>query len=126
MAHVPWKLTDNSTGSSVVFEFPINPSTFKLPRRSGNITTESTTAPSGSTIIFQGQDNVPHWSCDGVILTQAFYTDANTWFTKRYPMVLTDDQSRSWNVLITSFDMERRRSATNQWSHKYTMQGLLI
>jgi hypothetical protein len=126
MAHVAWKLTDSSTGTGVDFLFPINPNKFDLPRREGNIVTQSTTAPSGSTLIFQGRDNVPRMSFAGVILTQAFYTDAETWFTKRYPMTLTDDQSRTWNILITSFDMERRLSATNQYAFNYTVQGLLI
>lgn len=126
MAHVAWTLTDSSSGSPVYFSFPINPNEYSLPTREANITTEAVTAPSGGTILFQGRDSVPRISFDGVILTGAFYTDAHTWFTKRYPMVLTDDQSRTWTILITTFELKRRRSATNQWSFTYTVQGLLI
>ena len=37
MVHVAWTLTDNSTGSPVVYTFPINPNEFEAPGRRANM-----------------------------------------------------------------------------------------
>jgi hypothetical protein len=126
MPHVAWTLTDNSSGSPVVYSFPINPNTFDPPGREANIVQESLTAPNAQPLIFQGRDKVNTGSMTGLVNTEAFYQDLQLWADKHYVMVLTDDQGRSWNILITSVKWTRLRRAINQSRFDYTIDFLEV
>lgn len=126
MAHVAWTLTDNSTGSPVVYSFPVNPNTFQSPGRQASISQESTTAPNGTTILFQGQDKAPTGSFGGAIMSASMLADIQTWANKWYVLTLTDDQSRTWDILITGLSLDRLRRATNQNRFNYQIDFLAI
>lgn len=126
MPHVAWTLTDNSTGSPVVFSFPINPNEFEPPGRSANIKNEVGTAPSGIPIIFQGRDSPSSGTMSGLVNTETFYNDLQTWADKWYVLTLTDDQSRTWDILITGLSWTRIRRANNQWRFDYTIDFIEV
>lgn len=121
-----WKLTDNSTGTPVEYNFYVNPKTQGFDGRKANVTSETSTAPNGQVLLFQGRDKVPTFKFSGHIISSAQYSDMNTWLEKPYPMVLTDDQSRAWTVLITSYTLERVKRANNQYRFDYNVDGLII
>jgi hypothetical protein len=120
-----WTLTDNSTGTPVVLTFDINPYKFSPPGRSANLSTQTTTAPNGARIMFQGYDKPSTASFTGRALTQSFYTTLDTWKDKGYPMTLTDDQGNTWNVIITGWKWERLKR-TNLWAYEYNAEVTVL
>jgi hypothetical protein len=120
-----WTLTDNSTGSPVVLTFDINPNTFDTPGRNSNIITEQTTAPNGQTLVFQGRDKAKEASFAGAVLTQSFYNDLDTWKNKHYPLVLTDDQGSTWDVIFRTWRWKRIHR-TNNWRYDYQATVLVL
>jgi hypothetical protein len=119
MPHVAWTLTDYSTGSPEVFAFPINPNEFSPPGRQANIATELGTAPNAAPIIFQGRDQITRGSFAGVVNTEDFYLNLRDWLNKWYVLELTDDQGRTWDILVTQVEWTRIRRANNQWRFDY-------
>jgi hypothetical protein len=126
MPRVAWTLTDNSTGSPVVLTFPINPNEFTAPARSANIKEEIGIAPNGVPVLFQGRDAPKRGSFSGAITSEAQYNDWQTWMNKWYPMTLTDDQSQTWDILITNFSLQRLRRAINQWRYDYSVEFIQV
>lgn len=126
MAHVAWTLTDNSTGSPVVYSFPINPNEFDPPNRAASIANDVGTAPNGIPVVFQGRDRPGQGSMSGLVNSQTFYNDLQTWSSKWYVMTLTDDQARSWDILITNVAWNRVRRANNQWRFDYTIDFIEV
>ena len=120
-----WTLTDNSTGSPVVLTFDINPYKFDPPGRQANLATQTTTAPNGQRIMFQGYDKAPTASFTGHTISQSFFTSLNTWKDKGYPLMLTDDQGSTWAVLITGWRWTRLKR-TNQWAYEYTAEVTVL
>ncbi len=125
MPHVAWVLTDNSTGSAVELTFDINPNSFEPPGRNSNIVQELTTAPNGQTILHQGRDKSRTAVLSGAVTTQSFYNSLDTWKDKDYPLVLTDDQGNSWNILIRDWRWDRLRR-TNNWRYNYEATVLIL
>lgn len=125
MPHVAWTLTDNSTGTPEVMTFDINPNSFDPPGRQATIVQEQVTAPNGQTLLFQGRDQTRTASLSGVVATQAFYETLNTWKDKWYPLVLTDDQGNSWNVVIQEWTWTRLRR-TNNWRYDYSAKVIVL
>jgi len=115
-----WTLTDNSTGSPVVYTFPLSPNKFNPPGRDANITDESTTGSTGGTIMFQGRDAVPTLSFSGKITSESMHDNLRAELDKWYDLILTDDQGATWNIIITTYSMERIKSAVNH--HRYTYE----
>ena len=126
MPHVAWTLTDNSTGSPVIYSFPINPNQFDVPGRTAQIESQTTTGPNGTTVLFQGKDEPPKGSMSGAVTSEAMRLDLETWTDKWYVLTLTDDQSRAWDILITNFSYSRLRRATNQNRFDYKIDFLEI
>lgn len=120
-----WILTDNSSGSPVNLVFNINPISFSHPGREAQLTTEYSTAPTGTTIVFQGKDKIQTGSFEGAIITQAFYNEINTWARKPYALVLTDDQGNTWDILITNLKLTRVKRR-NPWRFDYAIQFLEV
>lgn len=126
MPHVAWTLTDSSTGSPVVYTFPINPNAFDLPNRQATITEETSSAPNGSPIIFQGRDAVPKGSFSGVVRGAAMKSDIALWAGKWYPLVLTDDIGNVYTVIITSLRWNRLRRAIEPHRYDYSIEFMVV
>lgn len=121
-----WTLTDYSTGSPVVFTFPINPNQFTHPNKTAKIKSEQTVATTGSVVLFMGRPEMPKLSFKGVIRTEQFYNDMVTWTDKWNPLELADDEGTTWSIVISDFRPERLKSATNQWRFSYTVDALVV
>jgi len=121
-----WKITDNSTGSPVVFTFPISPNKFGPPGRKANIKDESTTGSVGGTIMFQGRDAVPTLTFSGTINSSTFHDNLRAELDKWYDLVLTDDQGAYWNIIITDYSLERIKSAVNHHRYSYNVTAKVL
>ncbi len=121
-----WTITDNSTGSPVVWTFPISPNEFDHPGRDASFIEESTTGNAGQTILFQGRDTVPTLSFGGTITSSTMYTELRAELDKWYEVVLTDDQGATWNVIFQSYTMARKKSAINHHRYQYNVTAKVI
>lgn len=121
-----WTITDNSTGTPVVWTFPISPNEFELPGRSASVQEEATTGSAGSTIIFQGRDSVPVLTFGGTINSKTFRDELKAELEKWYDLILTDDQGDSWGVIFTNYSMTRKKSAVNQFRYQYNVTAKVL
>ena len=126
MARTAWTLQDNSTGSTVTLTFPYNPKEFSPPGREATTSQEQTVSTTGANVIFQGRDKPGKGQFAGTARTQQQVSDIDTWCDKWYPLILTDDLGRSWNVLITNLSWTRQRRVNNVWIHDYTIDFIEV
>lgn len=121
-----WKFTDSSTGTPVVFEFPINPNKFQPPARKSRVTADYGTGGNGSRIMFQGQDEVSRGSFGGVINTQTQHDNMVFWSGKWYPLTLEDDLGNTWDILIVSYSEDRLNRHIYPHRYDYNIEFMLI
>lgn len=121
-----WQLEDTNTGTPETYTFEVNPREGGSPPYSKNINYQSTTAPDGKTLVYEGQDEVQEIEWQGVILSQDQYNNLKYWYDKRHQVKLTDDLNREMYIYIHSFEPTRRRSTNYDWSHEYTMKATIL
>lgn len=121
MARVAWTMTDESTGTPVVYEFQINPNEFDPPNRRAQITATTTTAPNGITIVMQGRDQPRTGRMSGLVNTATQKNQLTSWFNKWYPIILTDDLGNDYEVIWQSVSWTRLRRAINPHRYDYTV-----
>lgn len=126
MPHVAWTLTDNSTGSPEVWPFPINPNEFVPPNRRANITEEMAVAANGNPVLFQGRDQVRRGSMSGASRGSQMFTDLVAWTSKWYPLVLTDDLTNSYQILIVDVTWKRLHRTNEPHRYDYTIEFLVV
>lgn len=126
MAHIAWTLTDVSTGTPVIYSFPINPNEFDPPKRMANITEEISVAANGSPVLFQGRDAVRSGQMSGVCRGAQMFDDLDLWASKWYPLTLTDDLARSYIIVIKEITWKRLRRAIEPNRYDYTIQFLIV
>jgi hypothetical protein len=120
-----WTLTDYSSGTPVVLTFDINPNKFSWPGRSSNIKADLTTAPNGTTILFQGRDKLRKATFEGLVNSQDFFTDLDTWKDKHYPLELADDQGNTFTILFEDWKWTRVKRR-NPWRFDYTASVIIL
>jgi len=121
-----WTLTDSSTGSDVVWTFPVNPNEFTAPARKATFKQESVLSPTGGTILFQGRDSVVKMAFSGIVNSETFYNELRTQLDKWYTLVVTDDQGSYWDIVIESYSFKRKRTALNQWRYDYEVKAIVV
>lgn len=124
MPVVRWEFFDGSISETYTWE--INPREGGSPQYEKNIIYENTSAPSGKTLIFEGQDRPAELEWSGVILSQAHYDTLLTWFEKRRQIRLTDDLGRVMWIYITAFLPTRKRAVGRPYKHEYTMRATIL
>jgi hypothetical protein len=121
---VRWEFLDPQTLDTAVFE--INPDEGGTPSYSKNITSHSTVAHNGKTIVFEGSAPATELNFSGTILTESMYNLLYNWFSLPHQVQLTDDLARVWLLYITKFEAKRVRSAIYPWKHTYTVTTLIL
>lgn len=121
---VKWEFFDPTNSTTVAFE--INPSEGGAIAYKKNITTQSTLAHDGKTLVFEGAQVPPEINFSGTILTETQYNQMVTWFNKKHQMQLTDDLSRVMMVFITEFTPVRERARNYPWKHSYTCKAVIV
>lgn len=108
------------------YTFEINPNEGGSPSYKKTVGNQSTSAPDGKTLLFEGQDEVQTLQWSGVILTQAHYDKYVEWWQKRRQIRLTDDLGRQYWIYLTSFEPTRRRAATRPWKHDFNATATIL
>ena len=124
MAVVKWTFLDLTDSSVVTLD--INPDAGGSPQYKKTLTTQSTLAPGGKTLIYEGADSAPTISFSGTILTLALYNKFVTLFNKRHQIQLTDDLGRVYVVYLTDFQPVRVHHAGNFFFQTYTCIALIV
>lgn len=126
MARVAWTMIDNSTGVTETLQFEINPNEFEPPGRRARITTMNTTAPSGTRIFFGGADEVSQGQIRGAVNSASFKAALDTWFSKWWPLTITDDLGNSWDILIEDVSWTRLNRYLYPHRYDYTMRFMSL
>jgi hypothetical protein len=124
MAVQRWTFTDPVT--SAVYTFEVNPNEGGSPQYKKTISSQSTVAPGGAVILFEGADEPRTGSFSGSILSLGQYQAMTTWFSKRYPIVMQDDLNREQTIYITEFAPKRQRSALYPYKHTFTVNYIVL
>lgn len=85
-----------------------------------------TAAPLGAKILFGGGDQVPTGQMSGLVNSETFKDDLTAWSLKWWPLVLTDDLSNSWDILIQEVTWTRVRRAIFPHRYDYTIRFLEV
>jgi hypothetical protein len=121
---VKWRFDDPFDSSFA--EFEVNPNEGGTPALRKNITSTSTLAPGGKTIIFEGAREATDIQFSGVILTESQLETVTEWFNKSHQVQLTDDLGRVYMIYIYSFEATRERARSHPFKHRYTVQAKIL
>ncbi len=103
----------------ITVTFPINPNEGGSPQVDKQLNIQSSVGPRRHTIIQEGQSGPPTLNFSGVILTQAHLELFETWFDRKYLLILTDDLGRQSKGVFSSFRPERVFKPNNPYYHRY-------
>jgi hypothetical protein len=126
MALVRWLFTNLNLATPVTVEFDVNPREGGSPSRKKIMTTESTLAPGGKVLIFEGAEEVGPLEWSGVILREDHLNMYLEWYALQNQILLTDDLGREQMIYITEFSPQRERSAVHPWKHTYTARASIL
>lgn len=124
MPVVRWEFEDPQTLDTYTFE--VNPREGGTPRYTRSFDTQKAVAPDGQAILFEGRRSLSTSSISGVILTETEFLAMLEWFNKPYPVLLTDDLGRQFEIAITAFSPTRRRAYGRPWKHDYSIDYTIL
>lgn len=124
MARVAWLFTD--TVVPATYSWPVNPNDGASPSYRKKISHQSTLAPDSAALVYEGQGDPVQFSFSGTILTEEQYSAFVTWWKKRYPVRITDDLGRTFDVVFVDFEPKRVRSSTYPYRHTYQANCLVL
>lgn len=119
-----WTFYDSYLTDTATFE--VNPNEGGSPNRKKNLSYQPTTAPDGAVLLFEGRDPARTGQFSGTLLTEAQYDMFETWFSKRYPITMTDDLDRDFLIYITEYNTTRKRAVHYPFKHEYTVSYVLV
>lgn len=119
-----WRFYDPVTAQDQ--EFFINPNKGGSPPRRKNVIYQSTSAPDGKTLVFEGHDETQQLEWSGVVLEQNQYDLYVEWFGKRRQIRLTDDLGRVMWIYITAFEPNRVYSSSHPWRHEISVKATIL
>lgn len=124
MPVIRWTLTDPTDDS--VYTFHLNPESGGSPQYKKQIESQTTTAPDGNVLLYEGAKPPKTGSVTGTILSLAHYQAMVTWWEKSNPVVMTDDLGRTQTIYIVDFLPERKRSTSHRYLHPFTINYVVL
>lgn len=124
MAVVRWTFYDPV--DDVTYELDLNPHTGGDPQYRKSLTHESTAAPGGLQLLFEGADEPQQLSWDGAIVEAGHHAALRTWWDKRRQILLTNDLGEQFWIYIKSYEPKRKRSALNPYRRDYSMTAVIL
>lgn len=121
---VRWTFLDPNTSTTT--EFEVNPQEGGSLPLEKNITSHSTVAYDGATILMEGNEPPQEMTFSGNVYTHAAYLNMVTMFSKRHQIQITDDLGRTFMVYFTNFEPKRVRSRNYSWKHSYVVTALIV
>lgn len=125
-----WKLvdpTDASAGGLYLFE--PNPNKMSSPFPARALTTESSSAPGGRPMVWEGPTPPTEWSFGGSILDKAQYEALRSWVYDRPGHVYVYDHfGRRLDTVLREFIPESPERMRNgrYWYHTYTIKAVVF
>lgn len=114
-----WNLYDPISTTS--YDLLVNPDS-EVTVSAKTLTYETTAAPSGGLLVYEGADQPVTLTLSGTLLGIDQYHNLMDFYALRHQVQLTDDLNRVRWVYFTSFTPTRVRSATFPW--KFTWSGI--
>ena len=133
MSRVPWLWYDEVEDET--YAMPVNPYEDSGSNGIGRLTQYTVNAAryqddSGvdriGNLVYYGSDDVPRHTYNGRLYTQQQVQDFMAVVAKNYPLEVTDDLDRSFQVFIENFTLDRVRSNKDPWKHEYTLTFIVI
>lgn len=127
-AFLRWRFQDPyATGPTSAYTFPINPNAMTSPFRKRNIQAKGTTSVDGADILIEGRANPAEWTFTGDILDAAHYEALRSWVYDRpgRRIYVYDHYGRRLICVLTSFDVQPKRSVGKYWRHEYTISAIV-
>jgi len=133
MAREAWRLWDDRLSEEFVFS--VNPSSdggsFGVVRPVAYKSVcasyrDSLGVDRVGTVVFAKPDEQERFSFNGSVIFEGQRDDMLVWFSKGYPLVLTDDLGRQFRVFTESFDLKRVRSRQFPFKCDYSWSGLVL
>ncbi len=121
---VKWEFLDPNTSTTV--EFEVNPNEGGTPPLKKNVTSHTTVAYGGATILMEGNEPPQDMIFSGITYTHQAYLDMVTMFSKRHQIQITDDLGRTYMVIFTDFVPKRERARSQPWKHSYTFTAVIV
>lgn len=120
-----WIVQDPDLGD---YTFPINPKEMSTPFPARTLTVESTTAPDGQPLTWEGAPKPHPWEFRGHIETQDFYDQLVFYAESNRRYWLIDHRRRAWQVTFEAFEptLRTRTFPTEVWKGTtYVMRTLI-
>ena len=76
-------------------------------------------------LIYERADEIKKFNFSGIIYNSVEYYYLLYWANKKNFFELTDDINRTFEIYVTSFTIERLRSAKFPWKHRYNMETVV-
>ena len=121
---VRWNFYDPATLES--YDLEVNPNEGGSPQYRKTITNQSTVAPGGRTLIFEGLDEPFTLEWSGVLLSQSQHETFVDWWDKRHQIQLTDDLERVYMIYITAYEPKRGKAQSHAYKHTYTIRATIL
>lgn len=119
-----WAIQDLLPGGET-YLFPINPEQQSSPHAPRVYASETTTAPDGQPLVFEGFPVAVDWTLQGKCLTQAFYEKLEHYLHQPRRVYVIDGHLRAWTVTFESMDWAPLKAAYNDWAGSYTLKLLI-
>jgi hypothetical protein len=124
MARIAWMFRDYIEGTTLFMA--INPNEGASPEYMKGLSQQTTTAPDGRVLVFEGAPQPQKFDFSGVILEQAHYEFLYNAWKKRHPIEITDDLGRVFQVYFESFSPKREVSGSLPWRHTYSATTVIV
>lgn len=125
MSRIAWHFRDYTVDPTEEYKWEINPKEFDITNRK-QLSFQTTAAPDGRVLAFEGRDEVQKVAFSGTVLTESQYEQMLHWFTKRHQVEIEDDLGRIFSIYITSFNPKRERNRSYPWKHSYTCEAIVL
>lgn len=79
-----------------------------------------------SAIVSSNGPSLRTLSFSGATLTKGQLDSMNFWSSKPYPIELTDDLGRTFEILVKTFTTARVRSRMYPWKHSYNFEAIVL
>lgn len=116
-----WRFWDTTLGDPHGYEMPHNPSAWTSPWKPLWLEHQTTTAPDGAILAWQGSDRAWTWQFSGYLETQEAYEALQFWTELRRRFWLIDHRNQLHYVTFDNFDARARVVPNKPWAHDYTV-----
>lgn len=119
-----WQLYDPVT--LVTVSLDINPNDGGTPGLTKAVNSQSTVAPDGLPIFYQGNNEPQMMEFSGFVYEEEQLDVLLEWAAKNRIILITDDLARAYRVMVTSFIPKRIRRSRKPYYHSYTMTAMVM